>query len=286
MADITSPTAPILSEEEVQRRRNMKKMQETLSQASQSSSLGDAQLSLDRSIYESALKQPEPAPVYDPSKDEMRGTIEEAQNIEKKTADEIIASMESSRKAELERLNTRVEDTKGASMFSGVAEAASALVNLIGTTQGATSQEWNSPQSELRSRLDQAISQRDASIRDYTDTMASLKQKRGAMEAQHAKVLASYDKERRNQILAERRLEVQNAATEARNTYLKLRELSLMAKDGNDKAKLEYEARVAEQKYNNLVATGQRIAAQTRSANATAALKEAEYRDLYGSLPE
>lgn len=287
MIEINPPITPILSEEEMQRKRKQAQLQEQMKQ----SVVNSANDGLNKSIYESFLNNPTPSPAQAPATpepDALRDSLVESQKQEAKSIDDYIATMEQSRKDALNRANTQVEDTRKASIFSGAAEAASALINLIGTTAGASNQQWQSPQGQLQSRLYEAIKQRESSIDNYNQLMGTLRQKRAALDANHTLTLAKYDKDKKTQELAERRLEIQNATAEARQMLYQLQQLKLLAKGTADEAKYEWEAKIAEQKYNNLVSQGHNIDAQTRRNNALATKQEGENRmlgyDIYGEL--
>lgn len=281
--NINSPIAPILSEEEMQRKRKQAQLQQQMKQ----SVVDSANDGLNKAIYDSFLTNPQQASAAKPAEpepDALRDALVESQKQEAKSLDDYIATMEQSRQEVLNRANNQVEDTKKASIFTGAAEAASALVNLIGTTAGASNQQWQSPQGQLQSRLYEAIKQRESSIDNYNQVMGTLKQKRAALDANHTLTLAKYDKDKKTQELAARRLEIQNATAEARQMLYQLQQLKLLAAGTADAKKYEMEVAIAEQKYNNLVSEGNRIDAQTRKYKADAVKQEGENRMLGYSI--
>lgn len=66
-------------------------------------------------------------------------------------------------------------------MWGGIAEAASALVNLIGTTKGAASQKWESPQPKWAERADKLRREREKKLEDYRNQMKTLQQQKAQL---------------------------------------------------------------------------------------------------------
>ena len=66
-------------------------------------------------------------------------------------------------------------------MWGGIAEAASALVNLIGTTKGAASQKWESPQQKWAERADKLRREREKKLEDYRNQMKTLQQQKAQL---------------------------------------------------------------------------------------------------------
>lgn len=67
-------------------------------------------------------------------------------------------------------------------MYGGLAEAASALVNLIGTTKGAVSQKWESPQQKWAERSDALRRERDKKLEDLRSQMKTLQQQKAQLQ--------------------------------------------------------------------------------------------------------
>ena len=67
-------------------------------------------------------------------------------------------------------------------MYGGLAEAASALVNLIGTTKGAVSQKWESPQQKWAERTDALRRERDKKLEDLRSQMKTLQQQKAQLQ--------------------------------------------------------------------------------------------------------
>ena len=67
-------------------------------------------------------------------------------------------------------------------MYGGLAEAASALVNLIGTTKGAVSQKWESPQQKWAERSDALRRERDKKLENLRSQMKTLQQQKAQLQ--------------------------------------------------------------------------------------------------------
>lgn len=95
------------------------------------------------------------------------------------------------KKAEkIEKNNDRVQ------LFGGIAEAASALTNLIGTTQGAASQKWETPQQKWAERADTFRREKEARQKNYRDQIKALNQAKSQIDIKRASVISAFNNQK------------------------------------------------------------------------------------------
>ena len=77
---------------------------------------------------------------------------------------------------EMEQQNKRVRT------IGGLAEAASALVNVLGTVHGASNQQWQSPQPQWAERADKYRLERDRKLENYRQMKQTLERQRAQIQ--------------------------------------------------------------------------------------------------------
>lgn len=77
---------------------------------------------------------------------------------------------------EMEQQNKRVRT------IGGLAEAASALVNVLGTVHGASNQQWQSPQPQWAERADKYRLERDRKLENYREMKQTLERQRAQIQ--------------------------------------------------------------------------------------------------------
>lgn len=77
---------------------------------------------------------------------------------------------------EMEKQNRRVRT------IGGLAEAASALVNVLGTVHGASNQQWQSPQPQWAERADKYRLERDRKLENYREMKQTLERQRAQIQ--------------------------------------------------------------------------------------------------------
>lgn len=77
---------------------------------------------------------------------------------------------------EMEQQNKRVRT------IGGLAEAASALVNVLGTVHGASNQQWQSPQPQWAERADKYRLERDRKLENYREMKQTLERQKAQIE--------------------------------------------------------------------------------------------------------
>ena len=128
-------------------------------------------------------------PPVDPALQQALNPLDQAE----KDFDQIVSGMVAERDAyaketaKTEKANTNMQ------FYGGLAEAASALVNLIGTTKGAVSQKWESPQPRWAERADILRKEREAKLKNYKDQIAALQQAKNQIKQKKASVISTYN---------------------------------------------------------------------------------------------
>ena len=128
-------------------------------------------------------------PSVDPALQQTLNPLDQAE----KNYDQIVSGMVAERDAyaketaKTEKANTNMQ------FYGGLAEAASALVNLIGTTKGAVSQKWESPQPRWAERADILRKEREAKLKSYKDQIAALQQAKNQIKQKKASIISTYN---------------------------------------------------------------------------------------------
>ena len=94
--------------------------------------------------------------------------------------------------AQTKQVNKQNEQVQ---FYGGLAETASALVNLFGTTKGATSQKWQTPLQTWAQRADVIRREREAKLQNYDKQILSLKQAQNQLDAKRSQIRSEYNKE-------------------------------------------------------------------------------------------
>ena len=128
-------------------------------------------------------------PPVDPALQQALNPLDQAE----KDYDQIVSGMVAERDAyvketaKTEKVNTDMQ------FYGGLAEAASALVNLIGTTKGAVSQKWESPQPRWAERADILRKERETKLKNYKDQITALQQAKNQIKQKKASVISTYN---------------------------------------------------------------------------------------------
>ena len=128
-------------------------------------------------------------PPVDPVLQQALNPLDQAE----KDYDQIVSGMVAERDAyvketaKTEKVNTDMQ------FYGGLAEAASALVNLIGTTKGAVSQKWESPQPRWAERADVLRKERETKLKNYKDQITALQQAKNQIKQKKASVISTYN---------------------------------------------------------------------------------------------
>ena len=111
-------------------------------------------------------------PPVDPALQQALNPLDQAEKDYNQIVSGMVAERDAYAKetAKTEKTNTNMQ------FYGGLAEAASALVNLIGTTKGAVSQKWESPQPRWAERADILRKERETKLKTYKDQIAALQQ--------------------------------------------------------------------------------------------------------------
>lgn len=107
----------------------------------------------------------------------------------------MLQGFESARQQEIARQEAanakQTKQDQRLSQWGGIAEAAAALVNLLGTTDGAVSQQWASPQLEWAQRADTARRERDQKLENVRAQLENLQNQRAQLQMQYAQTQGS-----------------------------------------------------------------------------------------------
>lgn len=116
-----------------------------------------------------------------------------------KTYSEIVRGMQADAKMRIE--NQKNADKMNAardsklSLFGGIADAAAALVNLIGTSKGANSAQYASPQPAWQERINALRKEREARIERYKNEADALEEQSARLDYSTALDLSNAEKE-------------------------------------------------------------------------------------------
>lgn len=128
-------------------------------------------------------------PPVDPALQQALNPLDQAEKDYNQIVSGMVAERDAYAKetAKTEKANTNMQ------FYGGLAEAASALVNLIGTTKGAVSQKWESPQPRWAERADILRKERETKLKTYKDQIAALQQAKNQIKQKKASVISTYN---------------------------------------------------------------------------------------------
>lgn len=128
-------------------------------------------------------------PPMDPALQQALNPLDQAE----KDYDQIVSGMVAERDAYAKETAKTEKTNTNMQFYSGLAEAASALVNLIGTTEGAVSQKWESLQPRWAERADVLRKERETKLKNYKDQIAALQQAKNQIKQKKASVISTYN---------------------------------------------------------------------------------------------
>lgn len=128
-------------------------------------------------------------PPVDPVLQQALNPLDQAE----KDYDQIVSGMVAERDAYVKETAKTEKANTDMQFYGGLAEAASALVNLIGTTKGAVSQKWESPQPRWAERADILRKERETKLKNYKDQIAALQQAKNQIKQKKANVISTYN---------------------------------------------------------------------------------------------
>ena len=128
-------------------------------------------------------------PPVDPVLQQALNPLEQAE----KDYDQIVSGMVAERDAYVKETAKTEKANTDMQFYGGLAEAASALVNLIGTTKGAVSQKWESPQPRWAERADILRKERETKLKNYKDQITALQQAKNQIKQKKASVISTYN---------------------------------------------------------------------------------------------
>lgn len=126
---------------------------------------------------------------------DLQNALEPLSQMEK-SYDQMITDWQTERDRIDNETKAMQQQNSKTQMWGGIAEAASALTNLIGTTTGAVSQKWESPQNKWAERADALRKERDAKLQNYRSQLASLQQAKASISARKASVISAYNSQK------------------------------------------------------------------------------------------
>ena len=128
-------------------------------------------------------------PPVDPALQQALNPLDQAEKDYNQIVSGMVAERDAYAKetAKTEKTNTNMQ------FYGGLAEAASALVNLIGTTKGAVSQKWESPQPRWAERADILRKERETKLKNYKDQIAALQQAKNQINQKKASIVSTYN---------------------------------------------------------------------------------------------
>ena len=128
-------------------------------------------------------------PPVDPALQQALNPLDQAEKDYNQIVSGMVAERDAYAKetAKTEKTNTNMQ------FYGGLAEAASALVNLIGTTKGAVSQKWESPQPRWAERADILRKERETKLKNYKDQITALQQAKNQIKQKKASVISTYN---------------------------------------------------------------------------------------------
>lgn len=128
-------------------------------------------------------------PPVDPVLQQALNPLDQAE----KDYDQIVSGMVAERDAYVKETAKTEKANTDMQFYGGLAEAASALVNLIGTTKGAVSQKWESPQPRWAERADVLRKERETKLKNYKDQITALQQAKNQIKQKKASVISTYN---------------------------------------------------------------------------------------------
>ena len=128
-------------------------------------------------------------PPVDPVLQQALNPLDQAE----KDYDQIVSGMVAERDAYVKETAKTEKANTDMQFYGGLAEAASALVNLIGTTKGAVSQKWESPQPRWAERADILRKERETKLKNYKDQITALQQAKNEIKQKKASVISTYN---------------------------------------------------------------------------------------------
>ena len=128
-------------------------------------------------------------PPVDPALQQALNPLDQAE----KDYDQIVSGMVAERDAYVKETAKTEKANTDMQFYGGLAEAASALVNLIGTTKGAVSQKWESPQPRWAERADVLRKERETKLKNYKDQITALQQAKNQIKQKKASVISTYN---------------------------------------------------------------------------------------------
>ena len=128
-------------------------------------------------------------PPVDPVLQQALNPLDQAE----KDYDQIVSGMVAERDAYVKETAKTEKANTDMQFYGGLAEAASALVNLIGTTKGAVSQKWESPQPRWAERADILRKARETKLKNYKDQITALQQAKNQIKQKKASVISTYN---------------------------------------------------------------------------------------------
>ena len=128
-------------------------------------------------------------PPMDPVLQQALNPLDQAE----KDYDQIVSGMVAERDAYVKETAKTEKANTDMQFYGGLAEAASALVNLIGTTKGAVSQKWESPQPRWAERADILRKERETKLKNYKDQITALQQAKNQIKQKKASVISTYN---------------------------------------------------------------------------------------------
>ena len=128
-------------------------------------------------------------PPVDPALQQALNPLDQAE----KDYDQIVSGMVAERDAYVKETAKTEKANTDMQFYGGLAEAASALVNLIGTTKGAVSQKWESPQPRWAERADILRKERETKLKNYKDQITALQQAKNQIKQKKASVISTYN---------------------------------------------------------------------------------------------
>lgn len=170
-------------------------------------------------------------PPVDPVLQQALNPLDQAE----KDYDQIVSGMVAERDAYVKETAKTEKANTDMQFYGGLAEAASALVNLIGTTKGAVSQKWESPQPRWAERADILRKERETKLKNYKDQITALQQAKNQIKQKKASVISTYNTQKETTARTNARIQASaDLAIAKAQEAAKVR----LAKSGDDGIKL------------------------------------------------
>lgn len=113
---------------------------------------------------------------------EISNKIKQAQKTYLDTVDKWITERDKEVEEQQARNVAQAENDRNVQVWGGLAEVASALSNLVGTSVGASNQKWVSPLPAWAERADQARREREAKLENYRNQLQALQQQKSQLK--------------------------------------------------------------------------------------------------------